>query len=68
VTFEEASTVFGDPFALLMPDIDHSLDEERYLVLGMSDRQRIVVVAFAERPPHTRLISAKPDTARAEAL
>ena len=37
VTFDEAATVFGDPLALLMPDPDHSLDEERYLVLGMSE-------------------------------
>lgn len=37
LTFEEASTVFGD-LALLMPDPDHSLGEQRYLVLGMSDR------------------------------
>jgi uncharacterized protein len=36
VTFEEASTVFGDPLALLKPDPDHSNGEERYLLLGMS--------------------------------
>jgi uncharacterized DUF497 family protein len=59
LTFEEASTVFGDSLALLMPDPDHSLSEERYVVLGMSDRRRIIVVAFAERPPRTRLISAR---------
>jgi len=59
VTFDEASTVFGDPLALLMPDPDHSLDEERYLVLGMSNQQRLLVVAFAEQPPRTRLISAR---------
>ncbi|MBI2368831.1 MAG: BrnT family toxin [Deltaproteobacteria bacterium] len=59
VTFDEASTVFGDPLALLMPDPDHSLDEERYLLLGMSNRRRLLVVAFAERPPRTRLISAR---------
>ncbi len=59
VTFDEASTVFGDPLALLMPDPDHSLDEERYLLLGMSNQQRLLVVAFAERPPRTRLISAR---------
>jgi len=40
----------------------HSVDEERYLVLGMSDRRRLVVAAFAERPPRTRLISARPAT------
>lgn len=42
VTFDEASTVFGDP-----------------LKLGMSNRRRLLVVAFAERPPRTRLISAR---------
>jgi len=59
VTFDEASTVFGDPLALLMADPDHSEGEARYLLLGMSTRQRLLVVAFAERPPMTRLISAR---------
>ncbi|MDP2856417.1 MAG: BrnT family toxin [Bacillota bacterium] len=59
VSFEEASTVFGDPLALLMKDPDHSFEEERYLLLGRSIRQRLLVVAFAERPPLTRLISAR---------
>ncbi len=64
VTFDEASTVFGDPLALLMRDPDHSLGEERYLVLGMSHQRRLVVVAFVERPPRTRLISARWATRR----
>ena len=68
VTFDEASTVFGDPLALLMPDPDHSLFEERYLLLGMSNRQRLLVVAFAERPPRTRLISARRNTRRERRL
>ncbi len=59
VTFDEASTVFGDPLNLLMSDPAHTLDEERYLLLGMSNRRRLLVVAFAERPPRTRLISAR---------
>jgi uncharacterized DUF497 family protein len=59
VTFDEASTVFGDPLALLMPDPDHSEGEARYVLLGMSAKQRLLVVAFAERPPRTRLISAR---------
>ena len=62
VSFEEASTVFSDRLALLMKDPDHSLEEERYLLLGMSRRQRMLVVAFAERPPLTRLISARRTT------
>jgi hypothetical protein len=64
VTFDEASTVLGDPLSLLMRDPDHSLVEERYIVLGMSNRGRLLVVAFAERAPHTRLISARRATRR----
>lgn len=59
VSFEEASTVFGDPLALLMTDPDHSAKEERYILLGMSLRQRLMVMTFAERPPMTRIISAR---------
>ncbi len=59
VTFDEASTVFGDPLNLLMSDPAHTLDEERYLLLGMSNRRRLLVVAFAERPPRARRISAR---------
>ncbi len=64
VTFEEASTVLGDPLALLMLDPDHSRSEERYLVLGTSSRQRLLVVSFVERAPRTRLISPRPATPR----
>ena len=64
VSFEEAVTALGDPFALLLPDPSHSTEEERYLALGRSDRDRLVVVAFAERPPRTRLISARLATRR----
>ena len=49
----------GEPVALLMPDPDHSLGEKRYVVLGLSNQERLLVVAFAERPPRTRLISAR---------
>jgi len=54
--------VFGDPLAMLMDDPDHSEDEERYLLLGMSLRRRVLVVSFVERPPLTRLISAREAT------
>jgi uncharacterized DUF497 family protein len=59
VSFEEAITVFGDPLSLSMLDPDHSADEQRYLVLGMSMRGRLLMVAYAERPPRTRIISAR---------
>lgn len=62
VAFEEPSTVFGDPLAMLMADPDHSEEEERYLLLGMSLRRRLLIVSFVERPPLTRLISAREAT------
>lgn len=62
VTIDEATTVFGDPLNLLMADPDHSRDEERFVLLEMSNRRKLLVVTFAERPPRTRLISARPAT------
>lgn len=59
VAFNEATTVFGDPLSLLMDDPKHSEDEQRFLAMGNSVQQRLLVVAFAERSPHTRIISAR---------
>ncbi len=59
VSFDEATEVFGDPFAVNMPDPDHSVAEERYVVLGLSPRGRLLVVSYAERGPRTRLISGR---------
>ena len=64
VSFDEAVTAFGDPLSVLLPDPDHSIGEERYLVLGMSSEARLIVVAFAERPPRTRIITARLATKR----
>ena len=44
VSFAEAMTVFDDPLASTLPDDQHSLDENRYITLGMSSRQRILFV------------------------
>jgi uncharacterized DUF497 family protein len=62
VSFEEATAVFGDPLAMNMPDPDHSLNEERFVLLGMSRGLRLLVVAYAERGAWTRLISAREAT------
>jgi uncharacterized DUF497 family protein len=59
VSFEEATTVFGDILAMNMPDPDHSEGEQRFLVLGTSEKSRLVVVSYAERPLRTRIISAR---------
>lgn len=62
VSFAEATTVFGDPLAMNMPDPDHSLNEERFILLGLSHRLRLLVVAYVEKGMRTRLISAREAT------
>ena len=62
VSFHDESTVFADPLAMLMHDLDHSVGEERHLVLGASSTGRLLVVSHAERRPRTRLISTRPAT------
>jgi uncharacterized DUF497 family protein len=64
VSFDEATSVFGDILAMNMPDPDQSKGERRFLVLGMSAASRLVVVSYAERPPRTRIISARLATKR----
>lgn len=63
VSFEEASTVFGDPFALTIADPDHSEDEKRFLTTGYSNRQRLIIVAHTDRDDRVRVISAREVTA-----
>ena len=65
VIFEEGITVFGDPLSLNMPDPDHSETEQRYIVMGLSDRYRLLVVCYTEVEEKTRMISARQAT-RAE--
>jgi hypothetical protein len=59
VSFAEAITAFGDPLSMNLPDPDHSRNEHRFVVLGMSDRYRLLVVSYTERSPRTRIISAR---------
>jgi uncharacterized protein len=55
VNFEEAETAFGDPFAGLFPDEDHSIDEKREIIVGYSERRRLLVISFTERKRKTLL-------------
>jgi uncharacterized protein len=64
VSFDEATSVFGDLLSMNMPDPDHSVSEQRFLVLGVSAASRLVVVSYAERPPRTRIIRARLATKR----
>jgi len=45
VTFYEATTVFGDPLAATFNDPDHSVNEHRYLTLGLSRLDRLLIVS-----------------------
>lgn len=57
VSFEEASTVFGDLLAATFPDPDHSDQEARFVTVGLSRQGRLLVVCHAER--EDRIISAR---------
>lgn len=63
VSFEEASTVFGDFLSLTIPDPQHSEGEERFVIIGRSEKQRLLVVVHTERGDSIRLISARQATA-----
>ncbi len=64
VSFEEAVTVFADERARLMDDPDHSAEEERFLLMGLSAGLRLLVVAhsYRSRDSVIRLISARKAT------
>jgi uncharacterized DUF497 family protein len=66
VSFEEASTVFGDPLSITIRDPDHSIREARFLDIGHSRRVRLLVVSYTERGRRIRIISARPATRREE--
>ena len=59
VDFTEAATVFGDPLELTISDPDHSIGEYRFLSMGHSSRNRILVVSYTEREDRIRIISAR---------
>jgi uncharacterized protein len=58
VGFAEASTVFGDPLEITIPDPDHSEGEARFLSVGLSAGNRLLVVSYTERDGKIRIIHA----------
>lgn len=63
VSFEEAQTVFDDDCARLIPDPDHSENEDRFVLLGMSCKLNVLVVVHCERSDsNIRIISARKAT------
>jgi hypothetical protein len=59
VDFEEAATVFRDPLLMVQLDVEHSEEEERWLALGKSFRQLLLVVVHTENDRTIRIISAR---------
>jgi uncharacterized DUF497 family protein len=63
VGFAEASTVFGDPLSITIPDPDHGGLELRFVTIGKSNRSKLLIVVHTERGERIRLISARAATA-----
>jgi uncharacterized DUF497 family protein len=59
ISFEEASTVFGDTLSRTIDDPLHSEDEDRYVIVGQSLQRRLLVVVHTIRGDTIRIISAR---------
>lgn len=68
VDFTEAATVFNDPLSVTYTDPDHSVDEDRYIIIGLSMTRRLLIVAQTDRGAATRIISAREVTSRERKL
>jgi len=64
VSFDEALTVLRDPLARIFDDEDHSVDEQREIIIGHSVRPRLLVVCFSAREDTVRMFSARRVTNR----
>jgi len=59
ISFEESVTVFYDPLSATFDDPDHAVGEQRYVTIGISIRDRLLVIAHTEREQTLRIISAR---------
>ena len=59
VSFEEAKTIFDDPLYVDFYDPDHSQDEHRYIMIGLSNQGRLLIASYAGRNDTVRLINAR---------
>ena len=60
VTFDEATTVFGDVLSVSGRDLEHSVGENRFVTFGLSSQGRVLVVSHTDRGGVIRIISARP--------
>ena len=68
VTFEEAQAVFADPLSRTLLDPEHSEGEVRYLEIGYSNRNRLLIVCYTERQGRIRIINVRPLTRKERRL
>ncbi|MGH7766510.1 MAG: BrnT family toxin [Candidatus Binatia bacterium] len=59
VSFQEALTVFGDSLARIFDDTDHSIEEQREIIIGRSTNGRLLVVCFTSQGESVRIFSAR---------
>ncbi len=59
VSFDEASTVFGDVLSVTGRDLDHSIGESRFVTIGLSRSDRVLVVVHTDRGSVVRIVSAR---------
>ena len=62
VSFAEAATVFGDPLSTTFPDPDHSINESRFITIGLSTSGKIIILSHTDREDRIRIISARKAT------
>ena len=62
ITFEGASTIFGDPLSITIPDPAHSISEDRFITIGTSINNKLIVVVHTDRDDIIRIISARKAT------
>ena len=62
VSFQEATTVFNDSLSVTFPDPDHSIGENRYVIIGVSWFGQLLVVAHTNRGEKVRIIIARKAT------
>jgi len=62
ITFEEATTIFGDPLSITIHDPAHSIGEDRFITIGISVNNQLIVVVHTDRNDIIRIISARKAT------
>lgn len=62
ISFVEGESVFYDLQSLTIPDPDNSIEEHRFIDIGTSNRNRVLVVVYTEREDRTRIISVRKAT------